>query len=77
MLVFAVDPHPGNTPGIVFGLAEGGIETVVASLAVARAWTSLLPLPKRPAAAGAPIPRPDGHLMPFFQNAPVQRRRSC
>ena len=33
MLVFAGDPQPGNTPGLVFGLGEGGIETVVASLA--------------------------------------------
>ena len=35
LLVFPGEPKPGNSPGIVFGLTDGGIETVVASLAAA------------------------------------------
>ncbi|MGH7575134.1 MAG: VOC family protein [Longimicrobiales bacterium] len=67
MLVFPGDPQPGNTPGIVFGLAEGGIETVVASLAAAGVEI-VIPVEEAPGGWSASFKDVDGHVMSFFQS---------
>jgi glyoxylase I family protein len=67
MLVFPGDPKPGNTPGIVFGLAEGGIETFVASLAAASVEI-VTPVSEAPGGWSAEFKDPDGHVMAFFQD---------
>jgi predicted enzyme related to lactoylglutathione lyase len=67
MLVFAGDPKPGNTPGIVFGLAEGGIETVVASLASAGVEI-VTPVSEAPGGWSADFKDPDGHVVSFYQD---------
>lgn len=67
ILVFPGDPQPGNTPAIVFGLAEGGIETVIASLA--RAGVEIVvPVEEAPGGWSASFKDIDGHVMSFFQS---------
>src|SRR5262245_57714931 len=66
MLVFPGDPKPGNTPGIVFGLATGGIETVVASLA-ASGVEIVTPVSHAPGGWSADFKDPDDHVMSLFQ----------
>ena len=72
MLVFQGDPRPGNTPGIVFGLAEGGIETIVASLAAAGVEI-VTPVSEAPGGWSAEFRDPDGHVMAFFQDQALPR----
>lgn len=72
MLVFPGDPQPGNTPGIVFGLAEGGIETMVASLAAAGVEI-VTPVSEAPGGWSADFKDPDGHVMSFFQAESLPR----
>jgi len=67
MLVFAGAPQPGNTPGIVFGLGEGGIETVVASLAGAGVEI-VTPVSEAPGGWSADFKDLDGHIMSFYQD---------
>lgn len=67
LLVFPGDPKPGNTPVITFGLAEGGIETLVASLA--RAGVEIVtPVSEAPGGWSAEFRDIDGQVMAFFQD---------
>jgi glyoxylase I family protein len=66
LLVFPGDPQPGNTPGIVFGLAEGGIETVVTTLAAAGVEI-VTPVSEAPGGWSADFRDPDGHVISFYQ----------
>ena len=72
MLVFAGDPRPGNTPGIVFGLGEGGIETVVASLASVGVEI-VTPVSEAPGGWSTDFKDPDGHVMSFYQEASLPK----
>jgi predicted enzyme related to lactoylglutathione lyase len=72
MLVFPGDPAPGNTPGIVFGLAEGGIETIVAGLAAADAEI-VSPVAVAPGGWSADFKDPDGHTMSLFQDGSLPK----
>lgn len=73
MLVFPGDPKPGNTPAIVFGLADGGIDTLVASLAAAGVEI-VTPVSEAPGGWSAEFKDPDGHVMAFFQDQKFPRR---
>ncbi len=75
MLVFPGDPKPGNTPGIVFGLGEGGIETVVSALAAAGVEI-VTPVSEAPGGWSADFRDPDGHVMSFYQETSLPRVRS-
>lgn len=72
MLVFPGDPKPGNTPSIVFGLAEGRIETVVASLAAAGVEI-VTPVSEAPGGWSSEFKDPDGHVMACFQDQSLPR----
>jgi glyoxylase I family protein len=72
MLVFPGDPKPGNTPGIVFGLAEGGIDTLVASLASAGVEI-VTPVTEAPGGWSADFKDPDGHVVSFYQAGTLPR----
>jgi predicted enzyme related to lactoylglutathione lyase len=72
MLVFPGDPQPGNTPGIVFGLGEGGIDTVVASLAAAGVEI-VTPVSEAPGGWSADFKDPDGHIISFYQSEVLPR----
>lgn len=72
MLVFPGDPQPGNTPGIVFGLGVGGIETVVASLASAGVEI-VTPVSEAPGGWSADFKDPDGHVVSFYQDGSLPK----
>ena len=72
MLVFPGDPKPGNTPSIVFGLAQGGIETLVESLAAA-GIEIVTPVSEAPGGWSADFRDADGHIMSFFQSADLPK----
>ena len=72
MLVFPGDPRPGNTPGIVFGLADGGIETLITSLAAAGVEI-VTPVSEAPGGWSADFRDPDGHVVSFFQAESLPR----
>jgi glyoxylase I family protein len=72
LLAFQGDPKPGNTPGIVFGLAEGGIETMVASLAAAGVEI-VTPVSEAPGGWSSEFKDPDGHVMSVFQDQALPR----
>lgn len=72
MLVFPGDPQPGNTPGIVFGLAEGGIETAVDSLASVGVEI-VTPVSEAPGGWSADFKDPDGHVVSFYQDASLPK----
>jgi glyoxylase I family protein len=72
MLVFPGDPKPGNTPAIVFGLASGGIESTVASLAAA-GIEIVSPVSEAPGGWSAEFKDPDGHTLSFFQDAALPK----
>lgn len=68
MLVFPGDPKPGNTPIITFGLADGGIDTVVESLA-ASGVEIVTPVSEAPGGWSADFRDPNGQVMAFYQAA--------
>lgn len=72
LLVFPGDPEPGNTPAIVFGLADGGIETVVASLAAAGVEI-VGPVEEAPGGWSASFKDVDGHVMSLFQSGSLPK----
>lgn len=72
MLVFPGDPKPGNSPVVVFGLAEGGIETLVASMAGAGVEI-VTPVSEAPGGWSADFKDPDGNLMSFYQDASLPK----
>jgi glyoxylase I family protein len=72
MLAFPGDPQPGNTPGIVFGLAEGGIDTLVAGLAAAGVEI-VTPVSEAPGGWSADFKDPDGHVISFYQAASLPK----
>ncbi|HTV68727.1 MAG TPA: VOC family protein [Rhizobiaceae bacterium] len=67
MLVFPGDPKPGNTPIITFGLADGGIDTVVESLA-ASGVEIVTPVSEAPGGWSADFRDPNGQVMSFYQD---------
>jgi len=72
LMVFRGDPRPGNTPGVVFGLAEGGIDTVVDSLAAAGVEI-VTPVSEAPGGWSADFHDADGHVVSLFQSADLPR----
>lgn len=72
VLVFRGHPKPGNTPGIVFGLGEGGIDTVVATLAAAGVEI-VTPVSEAPGGWSADFHDPDRHVVSLFQSADLPR----
>lgn len=59
---------PGQSPVVVYSLAEGGIDTVVAGLAKKGA-TIVTPVSHAPGGWSADLADPDGHVFSFYQDA--------
>jgi len=70
LLVFKGDPQPGNTPIVVFGLPEGGIETLVESLAAAGVEI-VTPVSEAPGGWSVDFRDPDGQIVSLYQSAEV------
>ncbi|PST26983.1 glyoxalase/bleomycin resistance/dioxygenase family protein [Mesorhizobium plurifarium] len=75
LIFFVAESKPGNTPIIVFDLAEGGIDDVVGGLAEKGA-TIVTPVSHAPGGWSAEFADPDGHVLSIYQPAEAPRTRS-
>lgn len=66
------DATPGTTPHVVFGLAKGGIDAVVASLAGAGVEL-VTPVSEAPGGWAVEFKDPDGHLLSLYQDGALPR----
>jgi predicted enzyme related to lactoylglutathione lyase len=74
-LVFFQQEVPrGASPQIVFGLAEGGIDTVAEQLAL-QGVEVVTPVSHAPGGWAVDFRDPDGHPLAFFQAEGLPRRR--
>ncbi|MBN9232515.1 MULTISPECIES: VOC family protein [Phyllobacteriaceae] len=67
LIFFQKESRPGNSPIIVFEIAEGGIDDVVAGLA-AKGATIVTPVSHAPGGWSAEIADPDGHQISMYQS---------
>jgi len=66
LMVFKGNPKPGNTPNVVFGLADGGIDTLVERLA-AGGVEIVTPVSPAPGGWFADFHDPDRQVISFYQ----------
>ena len=68
LLVFPGDPKPGNTPGVVFNLPDGGLDTLIERLAAA-GIEIVTPVSHAPGGWYADFRDPDLQVISLFQDA--------
>jgi glyoxylase I family protein len=68
----AGDASPGATPQVVFGLAKGGIDGIVASLAAAGVEL-VTPVTEAPGGWSVEFKDPDGHILSLYQDGALPR----
>lgn len=73
LMVFKGDPKPGNTPNVVFGLADGGIDTLIERLASAGVEI-VTPVSEAPGGWFADFRDPDGQIVSFYQAGEMPRK---
>jgi glyoxylase I family protein len=73
-IFFKAESRPGNTPIIVFDLAEGGIDNLVEGLAEHGA-TIVTPVSHAPGGWSAEFADPDGNTFSVYQAETVSRRK--
>jgi glyoxylase I family protein len=73
LVFFVGEAVRGTSPQIVFGLDEGGIDTVAESL-VARGVQVLTPVSEAPGGWSVELKDPDEHPLALFQAAALPRR---
>lgn len=74
LIFFKAECRPGNTPIVVFDLAEGGIDDVVAGLAE-QGTTIVTPVSHAPGGWSAEFADPDGHVFSVYQTETVSRSK--
>ena len=62
----------GTTPQVVFGLAKGGIDAIVASLAAAGVEI-VTPVSEAPGGWSAEFKDPEGHVLSLYQDGGLPR----
>ena len=72
LMVFPGEPKPGNTPIVVFGLPDGGIDTLVESLAAAGVEI-VTPVSEAPGGWSGDFLDPDGQLISLYQAGEVPK----
>jgi glyoxylase I family protein len=72
LIFFKAETKPGNSPIIVFDLTDGGIDTVVATLAEKGA-TIATPVSHAPGGWSAEVLDPDGHMISMYQSEEAPR----
>ncbi|MBB3060373.1 VOC family protein [Microbulbifer rhizosphaerae] len=72
LLFFLGEVRAGNSPMIVFDLAEGGIDDVVAGLSEAGA-TIVTPVSHAPGGWSSEFLDPDGYILSLYQDEAVPR----
>lgn len=75
LLVFPGEPKPGNTPGVVFTLPDGGLDTLIERLAAA-SIEIVTPVSEAPGGWYAAFRDPDGQIISCFQVAEQPRTRA-
>lgn len=75
LIFFRQDSRPGNTPIMVFELAEGGIDDVVSALAEKGA-TIVTPVSEAPGGWTADFADPDGHVLSMYQAGDKARAKA-
>lgn len=73
LLVFPGEPQPGNTPGVVFGLADGGMDTLIENLA-AKGVEIVTPISEAPGGWYSDFRDPDGQVISLFQAGDLPRK---
>ena len=68
------ESRPGNTPIVVFEIAEGGIDDMVSELA-GKGVTIVTPVSHAPSGWSAEIKDPEGHILSMYQSADKPRKR--
>ena len=66
LVFFKGEPQPGNTPVMVFDIAEGGIDDIVEGLSEQGA-TIVTPVSHAPGGWTADFADPDGHHLSMYQ----------
>ncbi|MGB1238793.1 MAG: VOC family protein, partial [Pseudomonadales bacterium] len=66
LIFFQGESRPGNTPIVVFDLAQGGIDSVVAELAE-KGVTIVTPVSHAPGGWSAEFIDPDNHQLSLYQ----------
>lgn len=72
LIFFKQESRPGNTPIVVFDLAEGGIDTVVSAL-TEKGVTIVTPVSEAPGGFSAEFADPDGHVLSMYQTGEQPR----
>jgi glyoxylase I family protein len=73
LLFFQGDPKPGTSPQIVFGLEQGGIDTLAERL-VQQGVQVVTPVSEAPGGWSVEFRDPDDHPLAFFQFGSLSRR---
>jgi glyoxylase I family protein len=74
LIFFKTESRPGNSPIIVFDLAEGGIDDLVAGLAE-KGTTIVTPVSHAPGGWSSEFADPDGHVISMYQTESVPRSK--
>jgi glyoxylase I family protein len=68
------ESRPGNTPIVVFAIAEGGIDDLVSELA-GKGVTIVTPVSHAPGGWSAEFKDSEGHVLSMYQSADKPRKR--
>ena len=74
LLFIKQESRPGNTPIVVFEIAEGGIDDMVSELA-RKGVTIVTPVSHAPDGWSAEFKDPEGHILSMYQSANKPRKR--
>lgn len=74
LIFIKLESRPGNTPIVVFEVAEGGIDDLVSELA-GKGVTIVTPVSHAPGGWSAEFKDPEGHILSMYQSADVPRKR--
>ncbi|WP_395449504.1 VOC family protein [Aminobacter sp. UC22_36] len=72
LIFFEMESRPGNSPIIVFEIANGGIDDIVAALA-GKGVTIVTPVSHAPGGWSSEFADPDGHAISMYQSAEAPR----
>jgi len=75
LLFFEQETQPGNSPIIVFELADGGIDDMVEALSE-KGVTIVTPVSHAPGGWSAEVADPDNHQISMYQSEDVPRKIS-
>jgi glyoxylase I family protein len=75
LIFFQKDSRSGDSPIIVFDLPEGGIDSVIESLA-AKGTTIVTPVSEAPGGWSGEFADPDGHVLSLYQSETMPRRKT-